>query len=145
MSNFIILLSAFLALGFTNASGQDSWQVLLNKKPLLKGIIEQDDKTATINSATFKSDDCITIKYQSAAAEAGWGRTFFINNANDHVVKQIEIKTQNGTATIKAADLKELAQNKQPFFIYTTSLPSDPSKAASIRVRRIKLCKIEWN
>jgi hypothetical protein len=49
-----------------------------------------------------------------------------------------------GKQPFKAALLAGYAKTKKPIHIYTTLLPSDPQKAAVIRVRRILLCTIEW-
>ena len=145
MNKSLILLIALFTMAFTEANSQDSWQIIVNKKTILKGIVGDEATTAVIKAGTPIPKGCIYIKFKSASNEAGWKRTFYINNTQDHVVKSFDMPKQSGTICIKASSLKILQENKQPFVIYTTSIPNDPAQAASVRVRRFMLCKIEWN
>ena len=144
MLKLIILLTTFLAIGFINADAQDTWQILVNKKLIKKGNVGEEG-AAFIKARTLKSKDCIKIKYKSENEESNWQRTFYINTVEDKVIKRVNMPKQSGSVCIKGLALKQLQKNKQPFIIYTTSLPNDPAEAATVRVRRIMLCKIEWN
>jgi hypothetical protein len=77
--------------------------------------------------------------------DKGWKRTFYISDSNDENLKTAEINTQAGSVSFNASVIKDLMNKKQPVFIYTTSLPKNKELAARIRVRRVLLCKIEWN
>lgn len=112
---------------------------------IYKGDVERETAVALLTVKPFTSKDCITIKYNSEHANKGWDRTFYINGPNEKNLKTITIGQQSGTVSVKASALNEMKEKKQPVFIYTTSLPSDKALAARVRVRRMLICKIEWN
>ena len=66
------------------------------------------------------------------------------NDANDNTIKALKISNQSGCVSFNASVFEELKNKKHPIFIYTTSLPKDPAIAATVRVRRMMICKIEW-
>ncbi len=136
---------AFLALSTVKVNAADSFIVLYNKHVIFKGMTEQENAAAYIKAKEFKNTDSITIIYKSENADKGWKRTFYMVDAKERNIKTIELLKQSGSVSMNASALQEMKEKKQPVFIYTVSLPADPKLAAGIRVRRIMLCKIEWN
>ena len=140
-----MLLSAFVILSAIRADANDSCEVLFNKQVVFKGEVDQENAIAFIKATYFKNTDCIIVKYHSEKALKGWKRTFYFDASDDHNLKTIELGKQNGSVSVKASVLNEMQKKKQAVFIYTMSLPIDKAMAARVRVRRMLICKIEWN
>ncbi len=147
MKKILLLQCVFVALLFLKVKANDSCTIFLNKKTIFKGAVDQENAVGYLNlkHVRYKKCDCITIKFKSDNENKGWYRTFFINTENDQQIKKIEMPKQSGAVTVSATVLNKQQEKRQPFFIYTTSLPADKKMAASIRVRRVLICKIEWN
>jgi hypothetical protein len=145
MNKLMMILSSFVVLSAFSANANDSCEVLFNKQVIFKGEVEQENSVAFIKATRFKNTDCITINYHSEKVNKGWKRTFYLNASDDQNLKTLELNKQNGSISVKASVLNEMKEKKQPVFIYTMSLPTDKAMAARIRVRRILICKIEWN
>jgi hypothetical protein len=139
------MLCAFVALNIAGASANDSCKILFNKQVIFEGPVDQETAVAPLKAKVFTNNDCIIISYKSENANKGWERTFYINESSEKSLKVIRLNKQSGTVAVKAAILNKLKEKKQPVFIYTVSLPIDKGLAARIRVRRIFICKIEWN
>jgi hypothetical protein len=144
INRFLLIIAAFFLLSFANRSAIDTWQILINKQVIFKGNAEMEESAVTIKNKTLKPTDRVIIKYNIDNPDPNWKRTFYINDSNDISIKTIELNKQSGAVSVNASAFKKLMDKKQPVFIYTTSLPKDPQKAAAVRVRRILLCKINW-
>ena len=138
-------LCAFVTLTLIKASANDSCKILFNKQIVFKGEVDRETSVASIKAKKFTNKDCITIIYNSENTNRGWSRTFYINGPDEKNLKTISIGKQSGSVGVKATVLNEMKTKKEPIFIYTTSLPTDKEMAARIRVRRMLICKIEWN
>src|SRR5215210_5350984 len=123
MKKLFMLLPAFVALPMSPAHANDTCEIMFNKQVIFKGDVEQENSVAFLKAKPFQKSDCLTIRYYSENAKKEWKRTFYINDSA----------------------LKDMNEKKQPVFIYTTSLPTDKAMAGRIRVRRVFICKIEWN
>ncbi len=143
--HFIFCICAVALSAAAKAEPTESWQIILNNKIIFKGNSEQANPTASLKASPFKATDKITIKYFMDNADNTWKRIFMVNDENEKSYITIELNKQTGSVSFKASKLKELMEKKKPFFIYTVSTPKDRSLAASVRVRRVLLCKIEWN
>jgi hypothetical protein len=141
----MLLIPVFLLLTHLNANAMDRWEILFNNKVLFKGSEEQENNRIDFKRTTFKKTDCFTIKFIAENAQNSWNRTFYINGKEDNNIKTLVISKQSGKVSVSALELSEMMNKKVPVFIYTTSLPKDAAKAATVRVRRILLCKLEWN
>lgn len=140
-----MLLSVFMALAVTDANAGDSCQILFNKQIIFKGGVDRQDAVAYFKARQFKNTDLINIKFYSDNANKGWRRTFYIDDESNNNIKKIEMDKQSGSVTFSASVLAAGKEKKQAFSVYTTSLPTDKAMAARIRVRRMFICKIEWN
>jgi hypothetical protein len=139
------MLFAFVALMIPGANANDSCKILFNKQVIFNGVADQETAVASLKAKIFKAKDCLTISYKSETVNKGWERTFYINDSSEKSLKVITVNKQSGSVAVKASILNKMKEKKQPVFIYTTSLPTDKALAARIRVRRIFICKIEWN
>ncbi|HEX8461768.1 MAG TPA: hypothetical protein VF623_10070 [Segetibacter sp.] len=145
MKKIIALLPLLLLLSLTNLYAMDHWEILLNNKVIFKGKIGEENPTLKFKSRSFKTTDRFTLKYTADDPQKDWNRIFIVTDAQDKELKTVYLDKQSVQVSVKASEVKLLMNKKQPVFIYTTSLPKDPAKAATVRVRRILLCKVEWN
>jgi hypothetical protein len=145
LKKLLLLIPVFLLLSMLKATAMDRWEILFNNKVLYKGSEDQEDNTVHFKVNAFKKTDCFTIRYTAENAQNSWNRTFYINGKEDNNIKTFAISKQSGKISVTASLLSEMMHKKAPVFIYTTSLPKDAAKAAAVRVRRILLCKLEWN
>ncbi len=140
-----MLLCALVSLFFIKASANDSCKILFNKQAIFNGEVEHEASVASIKKRQFTKRDCITIVYNSEHVNRGWERTFYINAAEERNLKTLTLSKQSGSVSVRASALNEIKKKNQPVFIYTTSLPTDKAMAARIRIRRMYICKIDWN
>jgi hypothetical protein len=145
MKRLLIFLLSFLVLSFSKAQSPDNWQILLNKRSIFKGNSDRSNPATIVKTKSLKMSDCLTIRYNTDNADIGWKRTFYVNDSVDQNIKTLHLNKQSGCVSFKVSALKEMIDKKRPVFIFTTSLPRDPSKAAVVRIRRVLLCKIDWN
>jgi hypothetical protein len=144
MKKTLLLIPLLLMLSLVKVSAMDRWEILLNKQVIFKGTSEQENPTLRFKTKTFKKTDSFTLRYTSENPQRGWNRTFYVTDSEENNLKTVTVDNQSGQVSVKASAVKELMGKKHPVFIYTTSLPKDPSKAATVRVRRILVCKVEW-
>ena len=145
MNKGLMLLCVFIALALSKAKGNDSCKILFNKQVIFKGSVDDEAAVASLKVKKLTNKDCLTIRYNTENASKGWERTFYINGPEERNLKTITLAKQSGSVSVKASVLNEMKEKKLPVFIYTTSLPTDKTMAARIRVRRMFICKIEWN
>jgi hypothetical protein len=145
MKTISAILLVIISLAFIKASANDSCKIFFNKELVFSGEVEQETSVASVKTRRFSRKDCFTIIYNSENAARGWERTFYINGPADKNLKTITVGKQSGSVSVTASVLNEMKEKRQPVFIYTTSLPTDKALAARIRVRRMFICKIEWN
>ena len=145
MANKLFLVAlTFLIICAVNATAIDSWRIFYNKQVIFKGNAEMENPVVRFKTRQLKKTDHFVISYKIDNPDVNWQRTFYINDTNEVNIKTIDLNKQSGSVSVNASVLKEMMNKKRPVMIYTTSLPKDPSKAATVRVRRILLCKIEW-
>jgi hypothetical protein len=143
MKRLLLLIFLIFTLATVNAQ-TDSWQILFNKKVVLKGNSNKPDTELVVKTSPLKSTDKLTVKYSSAADDNSLNRTFYINDSADNNLITCALNKQSGSINVTARKLTRVMLSKQPVFIYTMAIPKDKALAARVRVRRILLCKIEW-
>jgi hypothetical protein len=143
MKKLLLIIFSIFTLATVNAQ-TDSWQIFFNTKAVLKGNSDKADAELVIKTSALRTTDKIVIKYTSATADDKWKRTFYITDSADNNILTIPSSKQTGSISVTAGKLTQYMKHKQPVFIYTTSIPKDKAMAASVRVRRMLLCKIEW-
>jgi len=141
MKNLLVLLSLSLTL---TAMGQtaDSWKVCWNKKVLLKtGKEDETANTKKINAADLNKKYSLEISYKESSDKdlKDWKRSILFFNESDNPLR----KDSTRSVKLSAAELKTLFGDKKKIKIYTVAIPSDPNRAAQVRVRRVHLCTLE--
>jgi hypothetical protein len=103
-------------------------------------------KTVTVTSETQVVSIDITkelvLNYKPAEPMPEMKRSIMLMDENDSELVRQEIKTDQGRFTIDAATLAVSFNNKKKLYLYTIALPSDPAKAALVRIRRMKICEL---
>lgn len=145
MKRLLIVMFSITAM-IANAQTAEKWKICFNKQVLYSGNAEQTETVIVVDAGLLKKDPngVITISYVQPTPNKNWKRTFYINDEADQLVHSVELKTQIGKVSFSALPIKQMANAKKPVFIYTTSIPKNPEKAAVVRVRRILLCRIDW-
>ena len=141
----IFFLLSFLGIAFVNAGANDSCKIYFNKKLISKVRVDHDKSVAYLSSRSPKKTDCITVRYFSENVNKGWKRTIYFNARDERNIRTVEMDKQDGSVSVRASLFREMMEKKEPVFIYTMSLPADKALASRIRVRRMLICKLEWN
>ena len=118
---------------------QDSWKVVHNSKTRLEAKIESEKNSFAIKKEDLKAKGNLSVFIKDRAPEKGWVRNILI-------VDDAENEITSGKGDLMKVDnrlLAKAAPKVNTIHIYTMSLPSDPAKAALVRVRRIHLATIQ--
>ena len=146
MKAFLLLLSFFAVLTVSaqkvmNRGGADaSWKLLWGKKTLLKAAAEDEAANViALKRSDLRKANSLQLLYTPAGdQQSGWKRTIAIYDAADNEL----YKKEGNTLKISNRTLARLANGKAELKIYTMAVPSDPAKAALVRVRRVHLVTI---
>ena len=136
MKMLLTLLLSFGALTMTFA--QDSWKLTHNSKVVLQSKEEDPEGNAfALRIADFNKAGALSVVFKGAGGPE-WIRTITVVDENDG-----ELATHKGsTYTIPNAGLRSLFKKSSVLKFYTMAIPSDPEKAALVRVRRVHLATI---
>lgn len=121
------------------AIAQDSWKVVHNGKTRLEARGESDKNSFVVKAADLKKAGALSIFIKEKAPQAGWERTVTLVDAAENELASAKgdlIKIENTRLAKTMAKAKTIR-------IYSMLLPTDPAKAALVRVRRIHLATIE--
>jgi hypothetical protein len=121
------------------ANAQDSWKVTHNGKVQLENTEELPEKnTFAVRIADLNKKGALTVAYKAEEGGKGWVRTFmFVDDADTELAS-----FKGSSTTIQNAALRSLFKKASTIKIYTMALPSDPKKAALVRVRRVHLATV---
>lgn len=126
-----------------------SWRAKLGNKKTWEFAGEDPEKNSVqLSYSQLKSKNNFMLGYVAPADEKEWKRILQVNDAAGSAIIEIPelTKTQkdNGTIwfTIPAKQLKKILTQHKKITILVSSLPSDPEKAALVRVRPVHVCTI---
>jgi hypothetical protein len=145
----LLLLTAFI-LSSHLLMAQVNWTITQNNKVRL--VTSSENETGNViqfTKADLDKDGKLLISYKPPVSEKGWSRSVQVYNADDQQVSAGLDKTSDKSKPgysffiLKNADLKELLSTNARIKIYTIAVPTDPAKAATVRVRRVHICTIE--
>ena len=118
---------------------QDSWKVSLNEKAIFSASTENEEKNIVkIKSSDLKKKKEFVLIYTEKPKKTDWIRSIMIVGENDHEL----LREENSKIKIKNAALDSLFAKSKILKLYTISLPKDPAKRATVRVRRVHLCTL---
>ena len=133
----IILLVIVLAIGFMSFAQDPQIHIKLRTKTL----VQKEQSMDSVTSLVFTSHDLrrgkLRFKYRNASADSGLNRSFMIENS----AGQELFRSDGSGFKIKASKLKKMLRSSA-LKVYTMAIPSDPAKAAIVRVRRIEIAEL---
>ena len=144
MKNIFLLISLpLLIFSFCQQDGI-SWKVTFGNKKLLTATEENQNKNiVSIRSADLDQPGrYFTLSYRemnSISKKNGWKRSIIIFDESDNQL----IKKDSTAISLSANELKNLFKERKKIKLFTISIPSDPSQAALVRIRRVHLCTLE--
>ncbi|TCJ13113.1 hypothetical protein EPD60_13670 [Flaviaesturariibacter flavus] len=123
------------------ASGEEaSWKITYGKKTLLSTSVEDEAvNVITLRRADLKKNGTFTLQFKPAAGQAtGWKRTIGIYGPSDETLKEFS----GNKLSLSSLALSGLLRGRTQVKIWTMAIPSDPKKAALVRMRRVHLVTI---
>lgn len=132
---YLLFLTSLMSYSQDNANAT----VLLNNDTILYNT-NSKDKLIQFDENVTKG--LLKIIFNDTT-DSKWRRQVTVTDENDKTVMQKTVQEKYGKVIFSVNSLKELA-NKKPLFIYTIAKPTDPALAATVRIRRVLLCKIEF-
>lgn len=134
----ILFLLGVLLLG-TSASVPDSWKITFNSRILLFTSSENAEKNKlSISKAELLNNGPLVISY-SRKPEKGWKREISVVDKSENEL----VKKGNNKVSISSSQLKKIIDKGiTTVHVYSWAIPTDPKKAAVVRVRRVHLCTI---
>lgn len=121
------------------------WKITLNKKVALTGT-NFDDTTANqlqVKKEELSNNNLFKIEYFDKNEKGGkgsWVRTIALYDSSE---SELVKKDSTKQLMFYNKDLLKLIWARKKIYIYTWSSPPDPGMAAAIRIRRLRMCKLE--
>ena len=138
----IALILTLIVCGLAGYS-QASWKIKLHGKVLLGASVENEiNNIKKVKISNLDKTGTLDILIKEGKSMEGWKRSLLFFDENDNELLRIDSTT--GTTRLKNTQIKKKINNSKKLKIYTVALPTDPNKAAAIRVRRVHLCTLEW-
>jgi hypothetical protein len=136
----MLMMVSLVAASFT-IPREANWKVLFDERILLSTSIENKDKNqVTIELAEVKKGG-ISVSYEGEDLEKGWKREIAVTDDSENELE----KRGNHKLFISSGQLKSItAKGIRRIHIYTWALPTDPDKAAVMRIRRVHLCTVRF-
>ena len=131
-------LLIFLIFSFaTMAQASQQWTLYLNKTKLFTSSV---DSMASI-SLSQKDTGLITFNFSNR--DTGFKRSVIIMNEKQNTLFQKELKAGCNKTSFLIENLSDKT-SRQPVTVSIADIPSDPAKAALVRVAPVAICKIGW-
>ena len=125
------------------------WKVKLGSKYVLQTTDEDTEKNVLVlTSSKIGTKNSLTLSYKIPADEKDWVRTVMFDDMNGSTIAENPSITiaKKGTSTVSYfitnKQLKQILKKYKKLTVYFTSIPSDPEKAAMVRVRKVHICTI---
>jgi hypothetical protein len=134
----LLLLTLSLSLSLS-ALSQDRWKLHHGGKILVQAVEENEAKNkATLTVGALKKSGFLLVNYTEEEKPQGWQRYIAVYDASDNEL------FQKPTASLKIQNtqLRTWSKKAKKLKIYSWSLPTDPQKAALVRVRRVHLATL---
>ncbi|MFL5772380.1 MAG: hypothetical protein ACJ75F_04430 [Flavisolibacter sp.] len=122
-----------------HSMAQDIWKISLNEKIIFSASAENQEKNiVNIKSSDLQKKKEFSLVYTEKPKKTDWIRSIIVVGEDDHEL----LREENSKIKIKNAALDSLFAKSKTLKIYTISLPKDPAKRATVRVRRVHLCTV---
>ena len=127
----ILVFTPFVAMAQVNLQ----WTLYLNKTKLFTSSV---DSMANISLST-KDTGLITFDFSNR--DTSFKRSVIIMNEKRNTLFQKELKAGCNKASFLIENLRDKT-SRQPVTVSIADIPSDPAKAALVRVAPVVICKI---
>jgi hypothetical protein len=120
---------------------QNSWKIRLNDITLISAA-KEDEKAHVkrIDKALLSGEGYFEVIHTNASKDKNMIRSIvFVDDADNELLRLDSVSR----VKIPVRQLKSLFSENKRVRVFTMSLPSDPAKAAAVRVRRVHLCSLE--
>lgn len=125
------------------------WKVKLgeNKIWTFKGD-DENTKIVSVPRSMLAKKVSLALGYKPAADEKEWKRTLMINDSTGAGILELPelTKTKKDKTgiwyTITGKQLNEILKRHKKVRIYYRSIPSDPAKAALVKIRPVFICAV---
>ena len=136
---FIFLYSIF-EIGHAQS---DTWKISLGNKELQSLKVGKNPDTITIylTKSQISREDSLVIEYTEAHLNKEWNRTFIFYNGQTELL-HFDFQVSSGIYGLPMKKIAPKLHDNSSLTIYTFSLPKDKALAATVRVRRILICKL---
>lgn len=115
---------------------QQNWCVDYQKTSLLKKVSEDKEKNnVTITKSSLEKSGELVITFN--LPDKSITRTVMADNIDGSGIESWEMVKKK--LSVQVAVLKKMMADKEQIEFYMTEIPSDPEKAAVVRVRKIHL------
>lgn len=125
-----------------------SWTLKIGKISKSFSADYQRKNTLSITSLELSKKGDLLIGYKPSADEKEWKRTLLINDSTGTGIIELPelVKTKKNSSgiwfTIPNKKLKEVLSKHGKILIDCASIPSDPEKAALVRMRPLPVCAV---
>jgi hypothetical protein len=144
MTKLYFLLVSFICMSNIGFSQEESFIISSQGKTIkVSPSFSKNEKSLHFNLKNTKEKCFLKIENKQFAAEKDWVRTYKIYTSTDSLV--FELENKKSITKISVEEMKNKITPKNKYYLYTVSIPTDPEKAATIRVARMFLCAIEVN
>jgi hypothetical protein len=92
----------------------------------------------TINPNKIKKRGAVRLRYHEVPERNDWKRTLIVQDDTGREWQQVE----GHSLKLRHRALRKMAATVPRIEMYTSSLPADPERAATVRIRRVHLCTI---
>ena len=112
-------------------------------------MLNRSKNIIKIKKAHLSKQGILTVSYIKTPADSIWNRSVMLADSSGNMIgENIEAAVSENNPQLINFPLtntifKELLVKHKKLKIYTVAIPSDPAKAAAVRVRRVHVCTIE--
>jgi hypothetical protein len=134
---YLLLFLCTFSLGHVVA--QDHWTVTDDRNKVLHATGEDTlANRITINPNKIKKRGAVRLRYHEVPERKDWKRTLIVQDDTGKEWQQAE----GHSLKLRHRALRKMAATAPRIEMYTSSLPADPERAATVRIRRVHLCTI---
>ena len=130
---YLLLFLCTFSLG--HAVAQDYWTVTYKGNEVLHAAAE--DTLANRISINPKRG-AVRLRYHEVPERKDWKRTLMAQDATGKEWQQAD----GHSLKLRHRALRKMTSTVQRIYLYTSSLPADPERAATVRIRPVHLCTL---
>ncbi len=136
------LITIIVTLSTISMLQAQRWKLCTGKKTLAQGAygtIKEPGSTIVSMSSTYKD-----LKFQIDKLQEAANISLLINNEDNQEIERFEFNNyKKGAVQLTMAKIKAALLQSKIIHISIVSLPTDPNKAAVVRVRPMYLCSLK--